>query len=215
MCYTVDTRYYEYTESDFAENEDFAEFVKDTFEGLAITDGYCKVSNPTLPDNKRGFCSSSGDSDIAWKWDFYFNDENSGNFDMAFGTDFGDGWAVYLDGAYYDAAQGDWWWNRSWDDEHVIYINFDYEAGDHHMIFYGFENCCDGDFDMTYTITSNEPVVEEEELELDLEEEEDNYYEGDDVESTAGECDVVTIYSECDYAGESMTILEDTECLTW
>lgn len=39
--------------------------------------------------------------------------------------------------------------------------------------------------------------------------------EFEEYNNPTGTCDLVTIYSECDYTGESATVEDDLDCLTW
>lgn len=123
--------------------------MKASFEGASdSTDGYCKVSEPVYPFNNRDLCDSSEKEHIVWKFDFYFNDHDDGDFTFDFGTDFGGGYALFLDDVYVEASQDNYWWSSSWSNSDVISIAFDYTRGYHHYEFYGFEDCCDGNFDI-------------------------------------------------------------------
>jgi hypothetical protein len=67
---------------------------------------------------------------------------------LRLGSDFGGGYAVYIDGVLDSVNTANIWWNNDWNNGAVIDLATDYEAGEHVITFYGFEDCCDGNFDL-------------------------------------------------------------------
>jgi hypothetical protein len=66
-----------------------------------------------------------------------------------FGTDFGLGSGVWIDGNWYLSRTDNLWWGGSnWNHNDVFKIEFDYEAGLHTITIIEHENCCDGPMDV-------------------------------------------------------------------
>jgi hypothetical protein len=71
------------------------------------------------------------------------------------GADFGQGYGYFLDGDFVSSSTDDWWWNNDWSNSDVLTFTGSYEAGFHHIEIYGFEDCCDGNFDLQWSLSSN------------------------------------------------------------
>lgn len=59
---------------------------------------YLITYNPKFPTTSRKLCGESAFSKIGWKFEFALYDPEPGKYIFSFGTDFGFGTAIYIDG---------------------------------------------------------------------------------------------------------------------
>lgn len=66
--------------------------------------GYCdKVMNPSWPVANTKTCSG-GKKDILWRMIFNFYVPYESEWNWQFGTDFGRGWGIFLNGSYISSS---------------------------------------------------------------------------------------------------------------
>lgn len=64
------------------------------------------MENPVYPIKNHKNCATANKSikhDIGWIWKFTFDDDEDANYEIEFGTDFGGGSAIFVDGAFESA----------------------------------------------------------------------------------------------------------------
>lgn len=85
------------------------------------------------------------------------------------------------------------WWAGNWNSNAVFRLNYDFTAGDHSVVIYGAEGCCDGAMDVR--IRRNSGDWNDFDIDI-IDEIIPTETEGDDDEDR-GDC--VILFSECDY----------------
>jgi hypothetical protein len=63
------------------------------------TSGYCRTEDPTFPVTNGGLCGGPS-SNIGWQFEFFFLESEATTLNFEFGTDFGNGAAVYIDDVF-------------------------------------------------------------------------------------------------------------------
>jgi len=107
----------------------------------------CRVENPDLTGfNRRTLCGVSGASNIGYKITATFMAPVTGDYSFDFNVDFGWGGVVFFDGEVstkgYQAAN--MWWSNQFDIPQALDVTQTLEKGQHTMVVYGAEGCCDG-----------------------------------------------------------------------
>lgn len=93
-----------------------------------------------MPLSNSGTCGGST-SDISFKYDIRWNDEETQVYNFLIGTDFGRGYAIWLDNVLWTSTDN-FWWGENWD--LAISITETLAAGNHELTIIGQEDCCDG-----------------------------------------------------------------------
>lgn len=71
--------------------------------------------------------------------------------------DFGHGCAVYVDDDVVLTNNDNLWWANNWESSSVQSFDTGYlTIGTHTITVYGFEDCCDGDQDIRFTVNNGE-----------------------------------------------------------
>jgi hypothetical protein len=84
---------------------------------------------------------------IATKYtvDFVVDSSNAGQYQFRFGTDFGQGGAVFVDNVQVALNKNDMWWGGAYTNTAQYFlINPTLLAGAHTIEIFGLDNCCDG-----------------------------------------------------------------------
>ncbi|MCP5335882.1 MAG: CCXG family PEP-CTERM protein [Oceanospirillaceae bacterium] len=108
------------------------------------------VTNFTGVNNKNLFGNNS--NFIAYSETFFEVKSNeAGTWGVRYGSDFGYGGGLYVDG---QPLEEDWlnnlWWNNSWTNAAVLQGNINLVAGYHRLEVIGAEDCCDGGITVQY-----------------------------------------------------------------
>jgi len=101
---------------------------------------------PTVYDNLNNQGLFGGpNSDIAFRLTVAFTATTAGSWGFRAGPDFGFGGAVFLDGAPVAYNPADMWWGGSYGDPSQSFqFSAILGAGNHTLVVYGLEGCCDG-----------------------------------------------------------------------
>ncbi len=110
---------------------------------MPATTGYGNVS-PVSYNNLNNQQFFGSNSNIAFQTTLSFNAPTAGVWDFRFGVDYGLGGAVYIDGVNKAFRTDDLWWGGNWSDGDVINIHTSLTQGNHVVVLYGIEGCCDG-----------------------------------------------------------------------
>ena len=119
----------------FVENSDFS------------ARGYCSRSIPKLSLISNQQCPSGAHDNIAYRVTVRFSLNMASEISFRFGVDFGFGGLVLLDGNLMKSNYGNIWWGLKWSHQHTEMLtisNVKLERGNHELMIYGLENCCDG-----------------------------------------------------------------------
>lgn len=98
--------------------------------------------------DNSGLCGSN--ENIGWIFTFNFSDNEDSNYKIQFGTDFGFGAAIFVDGFVDVINTNDLWWSGNWNSDSVFTLDYDFTAGEHVVEVYGAEGCCDGSMDVRF-----------------------------------------------------------------
>jgi hypothetical protein len=114
--------------------------------GVDPTLGYGNATPANYDNlNNQGLAPGGSATNIAFRFTVEFGVAAAGNWDFRFGTDFGRGGAVFLDGALLQTKTNDMWWAGSYGDPNQFFqISSVLGAGNHQIQVYGLEGCCDG-----------------------------------------------------------------------
>jgi hypothetical protein len=113
---------------------------------VAPTAGYGNAT-PTSYDNlnNQGLAAGGAATNIAFRFTVDFGVASAGSWDFRFGTDFGHGGAVFLDGLLVQTKTNDMWWSGSYaNPSQSFQFASVLAAGNHQIQVFGLENCCDG-----------------------------------------------------------------------
>ena len=101
---------------------------------------------PTVYDNLNNQGLFGGPaSNIAYRFTVDFTATTAGSWGFQAGHDFGRGGAVFLDGTAVAYNPSDMWWNGSYGDPtQTFQFSAVLGTGDHTLVVYGLEDCCDG-----------------------------------------------------------------------
>jgi uncharacterized repeat protein (TIGR01451 family) len=116
--------------------------------------GYgCKlISNFSNISNKNQFTPSKNNNFVAYSETFFkVNPSEAGSWSVRYGSDFGHGGGLYIDGAALDEKWNtDLWWSYNWGHPDVLQGSINLNAGYHRLEIIGFEGCCDGGITVQY-----------------------------------------------------------------
>eukprot|EP00946_MAST-07B_sp_MAST-7B-sp1_P005000 g5000.t1 len=109
--------------------------------------GYCSgfVQSVSLKSNRQ--CPSGSNRNIASRATIRFSLRQTSKISFRFGADFGIGSAIVLDGNVVSSHAESLWWGGRWTHPHADILsvsNTRLERGNHELLVYGLENCCDG-----------------------------------------------------------------------
>jgi len=109
--------------------------------------GYCTKANVDLVAFRNSnVCTSGSVRNIAFQITINFNAPADGEWQFDFNVDFGWGGLVQFDGV--DTSEGyqggNMWWNNGWSRPQPLDTTHYLTAGQHTMVVYGAEGCCDG-----------------------------------------------------------------------
>ncbi len=126
-------------------------YYQSLIEGLllqALGAGYCDTRPAAFLALENSIACHGSNTDIAFKFtvDFGISQGQAGSISFKIGPDFGKGGAVFLNGQLLAASNDDLWWAGNYDaaSEVVSLHNIAIGAGNHQLIVYGLEACCDG-----------------------------------------------------------------------
>jgi len=118
------------------------------------TAGYgCKfISNFTNISNKNQFTPSRNMNFVAYSETFFkVNPSETGSWSIRYGSDFGHGGGLYVDGVALDEKWNtDLWWSYNWNHPDVLQGSVNLTPGYHRLEVIGFEGCCDGGITVQY-----------------------------------------------------------------
>jgi len=106
----------------------------------------CRVESPDLGGfNKRSLCGG-GSSNIGFKITALFDAPVDGDYVFDFNVDFGWGGVVYFDDVVSTKGYqgGNMWWSGNYNIPMALDMTQTLTAGQHTMVIYGAEGCCDG-----------------------------------------------------------------------
>ena len=116
--------------------------------------GYgCKfIPNFTNISNKNQFTPSTNNNFVAYSETFFEVKPNeSGSWSIRYGSDFGRGGGLYIDGMPLDEKWNtDLWWSYNWAHPDVLQGSMILSPGYHRLEVIGFEGCCDGGITVQY-----------------------------------------------------------------
>lgn len=104
------------------EGETYGRNIKYAVETSPKKDGYCSKTNVEFPLTNAKLCNG-GNSQIGWKFDFFFFEPSGEKWEIEFGTDFGLGSAIFIDDNWVSSITTNLWWENNWDNPAVFKIN--------------------------------------------------------------------------------------------
>ena len=110
---------------------------------VPATTGYGDV-NPVSYNNLNNGQFFGSNTNIAFQTTLSFGAATAGIWDFRFGVDYGLGGAVYVDNVAKAFRTDDLWWGGNWSNGDVINIHTSLTQGNHVVVLYGIEGCCDG-----------------------------------------------------------------------
>ena len=121
--------------------------------------GYCSTFLSAVSLKKNRQCPSGSNRDIAFRVTMRFSLRKMTKMSFRFGADFGVGSVVLLDGNVIKSHTGDLWWGGRWSHPHVAALavsDAQLERGNHELVVYGLERCCDGSQTYQFKIEDEE-----------------------------------------------------------
>lgn len=68
---------------------------------------------------------------IGWMFNFVFDDAETADYTLEFGTDFGYGSAIFIDNEFYAGENRDMWWAGNWGSDAVFRLSGTFDSGRH------------------------------------------------------------------------------------
>ena len=114
-----------------------------TLMAASATSGYGDTTPVSFADlNNAQFFGAN--SHVAYRTTLTFTTATAGLWDFRFGVDYGLGGAVFVDGVALAFRTDDLWWGGNWSSGSVLNLSTSLTQGNHTVVLYGIESCCDG-----------------------------------------------------------------------